>query len=107
MSKKSQAQAVVEASVGQRVFVARITGVDNRGKFLGKAEADRIISDHVFERDKTALMRGKVVRSTFLAQAKRLYEWAKADKKAPEVVVVKVGRGWEFRPAKAVGGFPI
>ncbi|MCK7475637.1 MAG: hypothetical protein MZV49_24145 [Rhodopseudomonas palustris] len=106
MSTKKN-KATPEASIGQRVSVARITGEDNRGKFLSAEDAERIISDHVFERDKKSLMRGRVVRSTFLAQAKRLYEWAKADKKAPEVVAVKVGRGWEFRPAGAAkGGFP-
>ena len=106
MAKKAKVNQA-EASVGQRVFVARITGQDNRGKFLGADDAESIISAFVFERDKKSLMRGKVVRSTFISQAKRLYEWAQKDKTAPEVVVVKVGRGWEFRPAKASGGFPV
>lgn len=104
----SKKNATPEASVGQRVFVARIQGRDNRGTFLSATEADKVISDFVFARDVKSLMRGKIVRSGFVAQAKRLYEWASKDKSAPEIIVRKVGKAWEFTPTLAAkGGFPM
>lgn len=99
-------KAAPEASIGQRVFLARITGVDNRGKFVSAAEAEKVISEFVFKRDTNALMRGRTVRSTFEAQARRLYKWAQEDAHAPEILVRKVGRGWVFQPTKSATGFP-
>ena len=102
-------KAAPEASIGQRVFVARITGKDNRGSFLSAEDAERIISDYVHKKNVSAIMRGQVVKSTFHAQAKRLYDWAASDKHAPEVIVRKVGKAWVFTPATAskAGGFPV
>lgn len=105
--KVAQESAPVEASKRQRWMLRLITGVDNRGVFVSAKEASEAISDYFFAKAQKDLKAGRPYATTFEADAKRVYEWGRTAKDAPEMTCSLKGREWVFTPLKATAtGFP-